>query len=102
MKIRDTIDAKSINWRQFAPAFVLVVNSLIWYTLTYAVFSSTVEAIGFPNAEKFAVYGVYYAGIAVSAIIGGIVFASFKKKWFDNMDGSWNHFINFNGSNFIK
>lgn len=73
MKIRDTFDAKSINWRQFAPAFVLVLNSLIWYTLTYAIFSSTVEANGFSDAEKFAVYGIYYAGIAFSAIIGGIL-----------------------------
>jgi len=73
MKIRNTLSGKAINWKEFAPAFVLVINSLIWYTLTYAIFSSTIESFGFPNIEKFAVYGVYYAGIAISAIIGGLV-----------------------------
>ncbi len=73
MKLRVTNSGNGIDWKQFAPAFVLVINSLIWYTLTYVIFSSSLEAIGFPDIEKFSIYGVYYAGIAISAIVGGIV-----------------------------
>jgi MFS family permease len=78
MKIRDNINANGINWKEFAPAFILVVNSLVWYTLTYAIFNSTIEDLG--SGEKFAVYGIYYAGIAVSAIIGSIVLPRSRKN----------------------
>jgi MFS family permease len=80
MRISDTVNGKAINWKEFAPAFVLVVNSLVWYTLTYVVFSSKLESLEFPIEEKFAVYGVYYAGIAISAIIGSSVFPRSRRK----------------------
>ena len=63
-------------------------------------FSKKVENAGFLNQEKFAVYGVYYAGIAISAIIGSVVFPNYEKL--DSMDGSRNNSFDFDYINFIK
>jgi MFS family permease len=64
---------KKIVWKEFAPAFVLVLNSLIWYTLTYSLFSNSVSELNLQPFQKDLLFGVYYAAIAASAVIGGII-----------------------------
>jgi MFS family permease len=54
--------------KRFAPALVLVFNSIVWYWLTYSLpFSHYV------NHDLF-VFGVYYLGVALAAILGASLF----------------------------
>jgi MFS family permease len=58
---------KRIPVKRFAPALVLVFNSLVWYTLTYNLFSDYVN-------HDLLFLAVYYAGITISAILGASLF----------------------------
>lgn len=69
-----------IGLRQFAPALALVFSSLVWYTLTYAVFSGLVNELSLSVTLTFALYGVYYAGFALSAVLGALVFPPAREK----------------------
>jgi len=61
--------------RRFAPAMILVVNSLAWFTLTVALlddlFTTTLDL---SNGEILLLFGLYCAGIAVSAVLGAFLF----------------------------
>lgn len=52
------------------PAFLLVFNSFVWYILTYLVFSSILNGLKLPQAERLELYIVYYVGAGVSALLG--------------------------------
>ena len=41
-----------IPFREFTPALVVVSNSLIWYTLTYMVFSNAINNLQAPADRK--------------------------------------------------
>jgi hypothetical protein len=64
------IFSSKINWRQLAPAFVIVLNSFIWYTLTYSMFSNTINGLAVSSAEKLMFFTMYFVGTACSAILG--------------------------------
>jgi MFS family permease len=68
------IFSSRINWKQFAPAFVIVLNTFIWYTLTYSVLSSIMDDLVVSGAvsseEKMIVFAMYFVGTAGSAILG--------------------------------
>jgi MFS family permease len=68
-----------VAWKEFAPAFVLVLTSLIWYTLTYAVFSNAITELQLTPTQNNIIFGVFYAAIAISAIIGGTVMPRVRK-----------------------
>jgi len=63
-----------IPFREFAPALVLVLNSIVWFTLTAALFSDSIRRLGLPLVDSIALHGMYYAGIALSALLGAQVF----------------------------
>jgi MFS family permease len=69
-----------ISLRQFAPALVLTFNSLVWYTLMYALFTSTVNRLSLSVTLTFALYGVYYGGFALSAVVGAVFFPRAREK----------------------
>jgi MFS family permease len=69
MRFTETLSSK-INWKQFAPAFVIVLNTFIWYTLTYSVLSNTIDSLHMSGTEELMVFAMYFAGTAGSAIIG--------------------------------
>jgi MFS family permease len=56
--------------KDLAPAIVLVFNSLVWYTLTYATLISAVENLELTTTETFILFGVYYCGALVAALVG--------------------------------
>jgi MFS family permease len=58
-------------WRETAPSMLLVLNSFVWYIFTYAVFTSTVNGMAVPEAEKLGLFVTYYLSVAVSAVLGG-------------------------------
>lgn len=64
---RARIFKKTVPARKFAPALILVFNSFVWYTLTFISLSKYVNL-------DLSVFGVYYAGIASSAILGVSLF----------------------------
>jgi len=64
------IFSSRINWKEFAPAFVIVLNTFIWYTLTYSVLSNTIDHLTVPSAEKMMIFAMYFVGTAGSAILG--------------------------------
>jgi MFS family permease len=70
-----------IVWREFAPALVIVANSLIWYGLTYSQFQGLITN-GYENQSftQTLLFGVYYASIAISAVLGSLIFPRARKK----------------------
>jgi MFS family permease len=69
MRITEIFSSK-INWKQFAPAFIIVLNTFIWYTLTYSMLSNAIDSLAVSGAEKLIVYAMYFVGTAGSAIFG--------------------------------
>lgn len=66
--------ARKINWRDFLPAFILVVNSITWYTLIYAMFDSSIMNLKLPTSETLTIFIVHFLGIAISAMLGAKIF----------------------------
>jgi len=57
-------------WRATAPSILLVLNSLVWYILTYAAFLAIVNQLHLLDTEKLGLFTTYFVGIAISAILG--------------------------------
>ncbi len=74
MKLRATWIHPKIEWNKFIPAFILVVNSFSWYSFMSVVFTSVVTNLQMALAETWGLFGGFYAGIAVSAILGHYMF----------------------------
>lgn len=66
--IRQSILA--IAWMEFVPALLIVLNSLVWYTLIYAVFSEAVNGLSLPATETITIFAANYVGVACSAVLG--------------------------------
>ena len=58
--------------RGFAPAFIVVVNSLTWITFTSSFFSDLVNGLPIPYAEMLGLFVAEYAAIAFSAIFSSL------------------------------
>ena len=74
MKLKATRIHPKIEWNKFIPAFILVVNSFSWYSFMSVVFTSVVDNLQMALAETWGLFGGFYAGIAVSAILGHYMF----------------------------
>jgi MFS family permease len=72
---------RTIAWRDFAPSFVVVFNSLVWYILTSAVFSSVINSLSLPVDETLAIFSLHYAGVACSAVVGAAFFSRARKTY---------------------
>lgn len=73
MRLKDIFVSK-INWRQFAPALIIVLNSFIWYSLTYILFSNAVDSLAVSAVDKLIFFTMYFIGTTCSAIIGATLF----------------------------
>jgi MFS family permease len=71
-----------IPQRDLIVAFILVLNSIVWYTLTYDKFSSTVKGLQVSATEQLMLFVVYYIGAGCSAILGSIIFPRVRKTGF--------------------
>jgi hypothetical protein len=63
-----------IAWKTTAPAIFLVLNTFVWYLLTYVVFNTALTGLNLPKAEELSTFVIYNAGVAVTAILGAKVF----------------------------
>ena len=57
-----------------------MLNSFVWYILTYAVFSSIVNELAILDTEKLGLFITYFVGITVSAILGSKFFPRARNK----------------------
>ena len=62
--------------RDFLPAYIIVANTIIWFTLIYAVFNDAVTSLYGYSSESIMIFILHYLGIAVSAVLGTILFPS--------------------------
>lgn len=72
MRSLDTSRPK-VARREFLPAFIVVFNSLVWYTLTYAFFSYGINNLKAPATATLTMFAFYYAAIACSGIAGALL-----------------------------
>ncbi|MEM2969887.1 MAG: hypothetical protein QXR63_03010 [Candidatus Bathyarchaeia archaeon] len=70
-----------IAWRKTAPSILLVLNTFVWYVVTYFVFSIIINELELLETEKLIVFASYFLGIAVSAIIGPKIFSGARTKF---------------------
>lgn len=63
-----------IHFKEFTAALVLVSNSLIWYILTYMLFSNAINNLQMSADQTLIFFAAYYLGIAFSAVVGSLVF----------------------------
>jgi MFS family permease len=71
-----------IVWKEFLPASIIVFNSLTWYTLTYAMFYSSINNLHVSAAETLVFFAVYYVGVAGSAILGSVICPHVRRNSF--------------------
>lgn len=71
-----------ISWKSFAPALLLVFNSLVWYTVTFAVFSGVLNPQGSSiTVEVLMVFVAYYLSLTASALLGARVSVCHRDKF---------------------
>jgi len=63
-----------IPLRQLAPALILVFNSVVWFAVMNIVLTNSVANLNLPVSETLTIDGLYFAGIASSALLGAFFF----------------------------
>jgi MFS family permease len=81
MWLTKTVKAK-IAQKDPIAAFILVFNSIVWYTLAYDTFVKVIRGLQIPFAEQLMFFLVYYIGAGCSAILGSIFFSRARKTGF--------------------
>jgi len=69
---------KGIEWREFAPALIIVANSLIWYTLIFFLFTDPLNNLTY--FTRISLYGAFFATIASTAILGAWLLPRARKN----------------------
>ena len=77
---RNALRQKNV-WREFFPVFIIIVNSLTWNTLTYAIFSNLINNLPISPIETMTLFGIHYVGVTCSLILGSIFFPRARKKF---------------------
>lgn len=62
-----------VDWNDFLPAVIVVLNSLVWYTLTYSMFNEAIDDLKVNASATLALFSVYYIAIACSGIFGAVL-----------------------------
>jgi hypothetical protein len=57
-------------WRDVAPAILVLSNSFVWYIFAYTLFSQIINGLPADDAAKTGLFSIYYAVVAVTAILG--------------------------------
>ncbi|MDH5483511.1 MAG: hypothetical protein OEY22_11655 [Candidatus Bathyarchaeota archaeon] len=78
MRLAENFKSKII-WKDVISAFILVFNSLVWYTLTYALFTDVINGLQVSSSERLIMFIVYYVGAGCSAILGSVFFSRTRK-----------------------
>jgi MFS family permease len=64
--------SNKIFQKEVAPVFLLVLNTFIWYLLTFSTLSYIITQNSFENQSLF-LFAAYFLGIAVAAIAGSML-----------------------------
>jgi len=72
---------EKLAWEDTAPSILLVLNSFVWYVITYLVFRTIINELNSPETEKLFLFTAYFVGIAVSAIFGALFFPRSRIKF---------------------
>ncbi|MGB9778874.1 MAG: hypothetical protein ACPLW8_05665, partial [Candidatus Bathyarchaeales archaeon] len=80
MSLINTIRVKN-TWKEATPSILLVLNSFVWYVITYVVFSTTVNKLELLEIEKLSLFAMYFLGVAASAIFGSKIFPRTRIKF---------------------
>ena len=67
--------------KEFAPAVALVLNSLVWFALLTPALSTLIDNMSLAPTENIILHGIYYAGIAVAAVVGAFVFPGRRETY---------------------
>jgi len=70
-------------WGATAPSIFLVLNSFVWYLLTYVVFNAILNGLSLLETEKLGLFITYNVGVAVAAILGSKFFPRARTKSLD-------------------
>jgi MFS family permease len=70
-----------ISLKEFAPAIVLVMNSLVWFALFTPTLGTLIDRTVPMPTENLLLHGVYYGGIAVAAVLGAFVFPRRRENY---------------------
>lgn len=74
MRLGTVIAESRTQLKGFLPAFVIVVNSFVWYSVGgSAVFTNIVDQLQSVGMSSLALFGFFYSGIAVSALAGAML-----------------------------
>ena len=67
---------KKISLKGSSSPIFLVINSFVWYLLTYIIFNSTISLMEpqLSGNDQFVLFATYYISIAVTAILGSKLF----------------------------
>jgi len=63
-----------IAFKKTAPAIFIVLNTFVWYLLTYVVFNSGLSGLNLPKTEELSMFVIYNVGVAVTAMLGSKIF----------------------------
>jgi MFS family permease len=61
--------------RATAPSVFLVINTFVWFVLTYVVFTGIINNLAVGQTEKLTLFATYFIGIAFSAILSSKFFS---------------------------
>ena len=70
-----------VSFKQFAPALVLVFNSIAWFSIVSIVLGNSIDRLSLAVMPTFALYGCYYVGSALSALLGAWLFPRAREKY---------------------
>ena len=71
---------EKIAWKEVAPSILLVLNSFVWYIITYVAFCTTVNGLELLETEKLNLFATYFFGVAASAMFGSKFFPRARIK----------------------
>jgi MFS family permease len=72
---------KKTTWRETTPSILLVLNSFVWITLTYALLNAILDKMILVEIEKLSLFTTYFLGVAASAILGSKLFPRARVKF---------------------
>ncbi|HVP16815.1 MAG TPA: MFS transporter [candidate division Zixibacteria bacterium] len=66
----------------FFPAFMIVVNSFVWYSVVGSVvFTKIVGKLQSAGMSSLVLFGFFYAGIAISALAGAMLVRGYRRPY---------------------
>lgn len=79
MPLREPENHAKIDWKSLLPLIVIIGNSFSWYSSAYSVFAQILAGLQIAGMETLVLFGVFYVGVAGSAVLGAKLFGRRRK-----------------------